>query len=45
MTPGRNVRVPDGVWEAAKMRAAAEGTSVSAVVVETLTEYAAGVKR
>lgn len=38
-TPLRNVRVADVVWEAAKARAAREGTSVSAVVVAALEEY------
>lgn len=33
------VRVPDHIWAAAAQRAAAEGTSVSAVVVQALLRY------
>lgn len=40
-TPGRNIRIPTEVWEAAKARADAEGTHVSAVIVTALTKYAA----
>lgn len=41
-TPVRAVRVPEAVWVAAKERAAAEGTSVSAVVVHALSRYGEG---
>jgi hypothetical protein len=40
VTPRRNLRVPDDVWDAAKAKAAAEGTTVSAVIVAALREYA-----
>ena len=38
-TTARNVRVPDDLWDAAKVKAESEGTTVSAVVVERLREY------
>ncbi|MFD6324215.1 hypothetical protein ACFWOL_15395 [Streptomyces sp. NPDC058442] len=38
-TPLRNVRVPDALWEAAKERAAAEGRTVTDVVVAALHRY------
>lgn len=38
-TPSRNVRVHDDVWEAAKARAAREGTDVSKAIVAFLEEY------
>ena len=38
-TPGRNVRVHDDVWAAAKAKAAEEGTDVTAVVVAALEAY------
>jgi hypothetical protein len=41
-TPIRAVRVPDDVWNAAKQRAAAEGTDVSAVVRHALRRYGDG---
>lgn len=40
-TPIRAVRVPDEVWDAAKAKAQAEGTNVSAVVLAALHEYVA----
>jgi len=40
-TPIRNVRVPDGVWEAVKAKAAAEGRTITDVVVTALHRYAA----
>lgn len=38
-TPLRNVRVPDPIWDAAKEKAAAEGRSLSEVIVAFLTRY------
>lgn len=38
-TPLRNVRVPDEVWDAARVKAEAEGTTVSAVVLAALRQY------
>jgi NRPS condensation-like uncharacterized protein len=40
-TPIRNVRVPDGVWSAVKAKAAAEGRTITDVVVTALHRYAA----
>ena len=40
-TPKRSVRVPDGLWEAAKEKARARGESVTAVIVRALKEYVA----
>lgn len=37
----RAVRVPDDLWKAAQAKAAAEGTSVSAVLNEALRAYTA----
>jgi hypothetical protein len=37
--PLRSVRVPDDVWEHAKRCAEAEGTSVSAYIVERLRRW------
>lgn len=39
-TPIRNVRVPDGVWNAVKAKAAAEGRTITDVVVTALHRYA-----
>ena len=36
----RHLRVPDDVWEPALQRTKAEGTNITAVVVERLREYA-----
>lgn len=44
-TPPRSVRVPDHVWDAARARAQAEGTTVTAVILRALTRYAKGGKR
>ncbi len=41
-TPPRSVRVPDAVWQAARDRAEAEGTTVTAVILRALTRYAKG---
>jgi predicted CopG family antitoxin len=38
-TPLRSFRIADDVYKAAQVRAEAEGTSVSAVVVELLKYY------
>jgi predicted DNA binding CopG/RHH family protein len=38
-TPLRNIRVPDDLWTAAKQKAAAEGTTLSAVLVACLKRY------
>lgn len=38
-TPGRSIRVPDEVWDAAGTRARREGTTLTAVVVARLAEY------
>lgn len=38
-TPKRSVRVPDGLWEAAKQKARERGESVTAVIVRALKEY------
>lgn len=38
-TPLRNVRVPDGLWEAAKAKAAAEGRTITEVIVSALHRY------
>lgn len=37
--PARAIRVPDGLWRAAKERAAEVGEPVSAVVIRALKEY------
>ena len=37
--PARPVRVEDDLWAAAKLRAAAEGTTVSEVIRAALREY------
>jgi hypothetical protein len=42
VTPKRNFRVPDDVWNAAKARADAEGTNLTAVLVAALIEYGQG---
>ncbi len=38
-TPVRNVRVPDGLWKAAQERAAAEGRTLTDVIVSALHRY------
>jgi hypothetical protein len=38
-TPLRNVRVPESLWSAALAAARANGTTVSAVIVDLLDEY------
>jgi hypothetical protein len=40
-TPIRNVRVAEETWTAALARAKREGTTLSAVIVEFLEQYAA----
>jgi hypothetical protein len=39
-TPNRGVRVPDTLWDAAKMAAAERGETVTDVVVRALDYYA-----
>ena len=41
-TPPRSVRIPNDVWDAAKARAEAEGTTVTAVILRALIRYAKG---
>lgn len=38
-TPHRTVRVPDDLWAAAKQKAAAEGTTVTAVIIKALERF------
>lgn len=38
-TPPRSVRVEDALWEAAKVKAASEGRTVTEVVVTALRRY------
>ena len=38
-TPARSVRVPHAVWEAARVRAAADGTTITAVILRALVRY------
>lgn len=40
-TPLRNVRVSDELWDAAKRKAEAEGTTLTAVIVRALEQYTA----
>lgn len=40
ITPKRHVRVPDGLWEAVKEKAAAEGRTVTDVILAALQRYA-----
>jgi hypothetical protein len=44
-TPNRTVRVPDGVWDAAKEKAAEEDKTVSDVVNDCLRKYVAKPKK
>lgn len=37
--PGRNVRVPDALWAAAKERAAERGETVTDVILRALRRY------
>lgn len=39
-TPLHSMRIPDHIWEAVKARSEREGTSITAVVVARLAEYA-----
>lgn len=41
-TPIRAIRIPDDVWRAALEKARAEGTTVTAVVVDALRRFVAG---
>lgn len=38
-TPLRNIRVSDELWQAAKLKAGAEGTSVTEVIIRALEQY------
>lgn len=38
-TPGRNIRIPDGLWTAALAAAEREGTNVSAIVTDALRKF------
>lgn len=38
-TRARNVRVPDGLWAAAKAKATAEGRTITDVIVTALHRY------
>lgn len=38
-TPGRHVRVPDELWEAAKRVAADRGETMTAVIIRALERY------
>ena len=38
-TPLRNVRVDDDLWQAAKAKAEAEGTTLTAVILEALRRF------
>ena len=40
-TPARSVRVPDELWHAAQQAAAANGETVTDVIVRALIEYVA----
>jgi hypothetical protein len=41
-TPGRNIRIGDELWDAAKAKAAANGDHLSDIVRELLTDYVEG---
>lgn len=38
-TPGRSIRIPDELWEAARRKAEDEGETVTEVVIRALTRY------
>lgn len=38
-TPLRNIRVPDGLWAAAKAKAQSEGRTITDVIVSALHRY------
>lgn len=40
-TPHKSMRIPDGVWQAAKAKAAGEGRTITDVVTELLQRYIA----
>ncbi|MEV0228626.1 hypothetical protein [Nonomuraea sp. NPDC050786] len=44
-TPNKTVRVPDGLWNAAKAKAKEEGATVSDVVNTCLTKYVSKPKK
>lgn len=39
ITPKRHVRVPDGLWDAVKEKAAAEGRTITDVILAALQRY------
>ncbi len=41
MAAPRSLRIPDDVWQAALNKARAEGTTLTAVVVEALRKFSA----
>lgn len=38
-TPARAVRVPDTLWDAVRARAAAEGRTVTSIILDALRDY------
>lgn len=38
-TPNRTIRVPDELWEAARRKAADEGTTVTEVILKALERF------
>jgi hypothetical protein len=40
-TPTRTVRVPDDLWNEAKVKTAAEGTTITNVILAALRDYCA----
>ena len=38
-TPPRNVRIPDDIWSALKLRADAEHTTRAALIIRAVREY------
>lgn len=38
-TPARGVRVPDDLWRAAKTKAAANGETVTGIIIRALERY------
>lgn len=39
ITPKRHVRVPDGLWDAVKEKAATEGRTITDVILAALQRY------
>lgn len=44
-TPVRGIRVPDGIWNAAQAKAAAEGRTMTDVLTDYLRRYVAAPPR